>query len=318
MVPRPAIGRLPRFVIRAAAAATAGFAVVRVSGWSGGPYPLSALLAFTPYALGGALAASVVAAVTRERAALAALGLSAVVLGAAVVPRSVAASQPAASGPTVTITTANLLHGAADPAALARIVQRRGSDVVALQELNQPAMRALRAAGVFRTVPYAILGPGQVHDDVGVASRWPVRQLELGLPTVYNAVAVELPGHAPVPVVSAHPTPPVRPRSQTTWRRWLAALPAPSGPLEGGVVAGDFNATLDHPQLRQLLDRGWRDAGLERGEALEPTWHGLPLARLTIDHVLVPPGAAVLAYEVDDLPGSDHRAVTVTLRLPAR
>lgn len=300
------------------AAATAGFAALRLSGWSGGPYPLSALLAFTPYALGGAIAASVMAAAARERAAVLTFGLSAVVLGGAVVPRNVAASQPAASGPTLTITTANLLHGEADPAALARIVQRRGSDVLALQELNQPAMRALRAGGVFDTLPHAILGAGQVHDDVGVAARWPVTKVEIGLPTVYNAVAVEVPGYGPLTVVSAHPTPPMRPASQETWRQWLAALPGPTGALEGGLVAGDFNATLDHPELRRLLNAGWRDAGRERGEALEPTWHGLPLARLTIDHVLVPRGAAVLGYEVDDLRGSDHRAVTVTLRLPAR
>ncbi len=84
------------------------------------------------------------------------------------------------------------------------------------------------------------------------------------------------------------------------------------------MVAGDFNATLDHRSCDSCSIAAGATRSLERGEALEPTWHGLPLARLTIDHVLVPPGAAVLAYEVDDLPGSDHRAVTVTLRLPAR
>jgi endonuclease/exonuclease/phosphatase family metal-dependent hydrolase len=310
--------RLTRPALRLAAAGTAGFAAVRLSGWDGGPYPMSALLAFTPYALAGAIATGVAAAVARDRAALAAVAVSGAVLAAAVVPRSVAATQPQASGPRVTITTANLLHGEADPAALAEIVQRRQSDVLALQELNQPAMRALRAAGVFDTLPSAILGPGQVHDDVGVAARWPVTALDAGLPTVYSAVTLEVPGYGPLPVVSAHPTPPVRPRAQRHWREWLAALPGPTGPLSGGLIAGDFNATLDHPQLRRLLGDGWRDAGRERGDALQSTWHGLPLTRLTLDHVLVPPGAAVEQYVVDDLRGSDHRAVTVTVRLPAR
>lgn len=310
--------RAARLVIRVVALLTLGFAAIRASGWAGGPYPLSALLAFTPYALAGAIGAALVAAAARERAALGALGLSAIVLGGAVVPRSVSASQPAASGPAVTITTANLLHGEASPAALAEIVRRRGSDIVALQELNAPGMRALRRAGVFSTVPHTRLGHGQVHDDVGVAARWPVTELELGLPTVYHPVSVDVPGYGPLTVISAHPTPPMRPVSQTTWRRWLDALPGPTGGLTGGVVAGDFNATLDHPQLRRLLAAGWRDAGRERGDALEPTWHGLPLTRLTLDHVLVPPGAAVTEYVVDDLPGSDHRAVTVTLRLPRR
>ncbi len=65
-------------------------------------------------------------------------------------------------------------------------------------------------------------------------------------------------------------------------------------------MAGDFNATLDHPELRRLLTRGWRDAGRERGEALEPTWHGLPLAASRSTRARTA-RAAVLGYEVADL-----------------
>jgi len=307
-----------RWGVRAAAGGVVAFAALRTSGWSGGPYPTSAALAFTPYALAGAAATGVGALLTGERAALGVAAVSAVALSCAVLPRSVTAAQPPADGPLVTITTANLLHGEADPAALAAIVRRRKTQIVALQELNRPAMRALHAAGVFDTVPSTNLGRGQVHDDVGVASCWPVTPLHARLPTVYNAVHVTIPGYGALPVVSAHPTPPVRPTSQRHWRDWLAALPGPAGVLTDGIIAGDFNATLDHPQLRRLLADGWRDAARERGAALTPTWHGLPFTRLTIDHVLVPPGAAIEQYVVEPLSGSDHRAVTVTLRLPAR
>ncbi|MBO9532161.1 MAG: endonuclease/exonuclease/phosphatase family protein [Solirubrobacteraceae bacterium] len=304
--------------VRAAAGATAAFAAVRVSGWSSGPYPLSAMLAFTPYVLAGAVGVGLAAGLSRDRVALVAAGVSAIALGGAVLPREMAASQPAAGGPELTITTANLLYGKADSRALAEIVARRAPDIVTLQELTDPGVVDLEAAGVFSTVPNRVLGHSGRYDDAGVASRWPVAPLDVGLPSVFRPVAVDVPGYGPLNVVSAHPHPPMNRVVDQQWRDWLAALPGPTGPLAGGIVAGDFNATLDHPQLRRLLDAGWRDAGRERGSGMRPTWHGLPGARLTLDHVLVPPGAAVVAYAIDPLPGSDHRAVTVTLRLPAQ
>ena len=54
-------------------------------------------------------------------------------------------------------------------------------------------------------------------------------------------------------------------------------------------LAGDFNATLDHAELRRVLDRGYRDAAEQAGVALRPTWPTgkriLPTL-VTIDHVL--------------------------------
>jgi endonuclease/exonuclease/phosphatase family metal-dependent hydrolase len=37
---------------------------------------------------------------------------------------------------------------------------------------------------------------------------------------------------------------------------------------------------------------------------------------LTLDHVLVDRGCAVLAYSVHIIPGSDHRAVYAEIQLP--
>ena len=54
------------------------------------------------------------------------------------------------------------------------------------------------------------------------------------------------------------------------------------------VLAGDFNATLDHAVFRDVLRLGYADAALQVGQALTPTW-GPPGRRavLTLDHVLV-------------------------------
>ena len=52
-----------------------------------------------------------------------------------------------------------------------------------------------------------------------------------------------------------------------------------------------------------------------------PTWRSgrLLLPPLTIDHVLVDPRVRVNAVAVNDIEGSDHRAVTVKLTIgPAR
>jgi endonuclease/exonuclease/phosphatase (EEP) superfamily protein YafD len=83
------------------------------------------------------------------------------------------------------------------------------------------------------------------------------------------------------------------------------------------VLAGDFNATLDHATLRRLIGRGYADAADRAGRGLVPTW-GLGQSRppLTIDHVLLDRRCAVQSVQIHDLPGSDHRALFARLRLP--
>jgi endonuclease/exonuclease/phosphatase (EEP) superfamily protein YafD len=85
------------------------------------------------------------------------------------------------------------------------------------------------------------------------------------------------------------------------------------------VLAGDFNATLDHAALRAVLRRGWADAAQVTGRGLVWTWRPLrlPWPRLTIDHVLIDPRISVAGVQLARLPGSDHRALVVDLVLPA-
>ena len=78
----------------------------------------------------------------------------------------------------------------------------------------------------------------------------------------------------------------------------LAALPAPDpGVLR--VLAGDFNATLDHAALRAVLRTGWADAARRTGRGLAWTWRPLrlPWPRLVLDHVLVDPRIGVAAVD---------------------
>ena len=85
------------------------------------------------------------------------------------------------------------------------------------------------------------------------------------------------------------------------------------------VLAGDFNATLDHAALRAVLRTGLdgrrpaRPAGGWPGPGARC---GCRWPRLALDHVLVDPRIGVAAVDLVPVPGSDHRALVADLVLP--
>ena len=126
-----------------------------------------------------------------------------------------------------------------------------------------------------------------------------------------------LPGGRTLRIVNVHPHVP-SPAGVDRWHNSLSRLPS-AGSGAPWVLIGDFNATLDHAALRDVLDRGYRDAADVTGDGLVPTW---PSGRrvppqVTIDHVLADSRLGVADYGVEDLAGSDHRAVHASLFLPA-
>jgi endonuclease/exonuclease/phosphatase (EEP) superfamily protein YafD len=118
--------------------------------------------------------------------------------------------------------------------------------------------------------------------------------------------------------VAYHSVAPV-PGSVPDWNSDLALLSRwCSGPTPA-VVAGDFNATLDHSALRTGAS-GCGDAAAQRGAGLIPTWGPSPGVRQfgpQIDHVFATEGITAETFEVRDVEGSDHRAIMTTLRLPS-
>ena len=102
-------------------------------------------------------------------------------------------------------------------------------------------------------------------------------------------------------------------------RSWTAILRALPAPLQDGhrhVLMGDFNATLDHRELRRVLDLGYTDAADATGEGLVPTFPvGALPSLITIDHVLIPRGVLVRRLSVYKVARSDHRAVVAELVL---
>lgn len=300
----------------------AAWAAVRQASLDRGP--LVQALAFTPYVAGfSVLALALTLALRRWRPAAVA-ALAAVALLGAVAPRALAASQPATAGPTVRLLTANLLAGSGDARTLVELVRRYEVDVLTVQEFTPDAQAALDQLGLDRLLPHRQLNAEIGTPGSGLYSRWPVTDVGVrrnlngwGFTQAYGTVAV--PGGPPVRVESAHPSAPYALDQVGAWRTDLAAQPpaTPNGSLQ--ILAGDFNATLDHSPLRALLRTGYVDAADATGKGLTGTWgpyDGDLIPPVTIDHVLVDRRIAARSVRVFALPGSDHRPVLATLTLP--
>lgn len=226
--------------------------------------------------------------------------------------------QPVANGRTIVVATSNVRFGSGDQQRLMALMQRHRVDVLALQENTFGSDRRLRAAGLLRQFPVARTVPAADGDAAGLAlaSRWPVR---ISPPPVGDhrslGGVIQLPGGQRLALRSVHPPPPMQATSLRCWRGCTPALAAVRSQAPVSILAGDFNATLDHRPLRRLLASGYRDAAAEVGAGLRPTWQRRA-ARLTIDHVLVSAGIAVREVTVHRLPGSDHHVVIARLTLP--
>jgi endonuclease/exonuclease/phosphatase (EEP) superfamily protein YafD len=278
------------------------------------------LLSLTPQAAAGAC---ISALLLRGAGPAAVTAAAAAALTAAAAPRAVPYRQPPATGPVLRVLTANLLAGRAEAEAVTGLVRRTHADVLLVQELTGQAAVRLDRAGLGGMLPYRVTQPVPHGTRGSIYARYPLRG---GPPATPSPAArctarLDLPSGQSVELACIHaapPKPPWSPGATARWRRQLAALPAPGdGPC---ILAGDFNATLDHAQFRQLLRRGWSDAASQAGHGLSLTWGPWPGRRpglLAIDHVLTGPGCAVLATSARRLAGTDHRALYAELRLPA-
>jgi endonuclease/exonuclease/phosphatase (EEP) superfamily protein YafD len=302
------------------AAACLGWAVVRVLGLERG-YPLVPLVAFTPFVAAGAAAVVLVALVLRQRAAALLAAVATLALVAVVAPRALGgpSAPDGAAGPRLRVLTANMQFGRGSAEALVALARRSGADVLSVQELTPELVVRLDAAGLAGLMPARVLAAQPGGGGLGLYSRVPLDPSAV-IRRATNPSPVgspQLAGAPSVDVVAVHPMPPVRTRVGR-WRADLRALPpaTPRGRLR--ILAGDFNATLDHAELRRLLDTGYEDAAAQVGAGLSGTW---PRGRrfpppVTIDHVLADERCGVRAVSVHTIPGTDHRAVLAELTLP--
>ncbi|WP_395308262.1 endonuclease/exonuclease/phosphatase family protein [Mycobacterium sp. AMU20-3851] len=237
--------------------------------------------------------------------------------------------QPSDIGPETVelrIFSSNIQKGEADARFFVDLAVS-SADVIAVPELTAEAAARFREAGIRKVFPYSILNPRPSAGGMGLWSRYPLA--ELPRPTYRNnfiAARVRVPGVRDQPVVAAvHLMSPVA-GGANTFDKWnhhitnakaeFAEYAETAGPA-AVIIAGDFNATADMRQFRDLLDAGYRDAVNQTGAGFMPTYSPHPWIPpvIAIDHVLTRNSSAQSIHSVD-IPGSDHRALLATIAIP--
>ncbi|NUT91200.1 MAG: endonuclease/exonuclease/phosphatase family protein [Saccharothrix sp.] len=279
-----------------------------------------ATTALTPYFTAAGVLLGALALVLRRWAVGTVVLLVALVLVSAVAPRAFPDSRPNGVGFTVRVMAANLLVGKADAEAVVRTVREHDVDVLSLQELTPAMVADLDRAGLRDVLPHRVFHDAPGASGAGIAARFPLTARALAAPSSLGQAGalVDLPG-ADIELVSVHPMPPVVTEGPDQWQRDMAGLPGPDHNGLVRVLAGDFNATLDHVTLRRLLNQGYVDAADQVGKGFAMTWPsegGLWPPPVAIDHVLVDGRCPVEDFEVVDIPGSDHRAVITRFVVP--
>jgi endonuclease/exonuclease/phosphatase (EEP) superfamily protein YafD len=312
------IGARRYWLIWAAVVPIGLWALIRAFGLERGDQ-LTSLMWFTPFAAIAALLLTGIAVALRNWAAAAVATAAMACLAVGVLPRTIG-SEPArvAGHETLTVLSANVELGGADPTALVALVDRYQPDLLSVQELTPSFAGKMRRAGIARRLPHSVLMAQPRGHGAGLYARHPLTALPDRAQFLFRMprATIVLPDGRRLRVVGVHPQPPNM--SSERWREGLASLPAP-GDGPPWLLIGDFNASLDQAEFRDVVDGGYRDAGEATGRGLEPTWPSdevLPWGLMAIDHVLVDRRLGVAAYGVDSLPGSDHRAIHARLVLP--
>jgi endonuclease/exonuclease/phosphatase family metal-dependent hydrolase len=307
----------------------AAWAVVRTFGLE--TDRLVPLMTFTPYMGLASILPLLVCLVLRRWALAACAFLVCLLFAGALIGRWLPGPRPDVAGPRIRVMTANLFLGRGDARTVVALVREQGVDVLGLEELTPEEVAHLDAAGLRRLLPYRDVDARPGAGGTGLFSRFRLTRRK-----PYNSVnqngepraLVRVGGGARAFEIQViHPPPPINGQAPL-WRHMLSELPKPSlggASTEAGppqMLIGDFNATLDHAQLRDLLGggNGYVDAADATGKGYDTTW---PAGRdfppeITIDHVLIDPRMRADDVSVHVLPHSDHRALIATLRIPSR
>jgi endonuclease/exonuclease/phosphatase (EEP) superfamily protein YafD len=322
----PTWRRVAVTAVWALAAVGVAWTLIRVFGLESG-YPLVPLIAYTPLVALAALPLLAVALLLRVWAAAGAAALVAVVLVALVLPRAFGDDRDDPShGVGLTVLASNLHYGNGDPRAVVELVRAKDVDVLCIQELTPQAALGLRRAGIDELLPERLLIPEPGTEGSGIYSRHPLRELgtgRLAAPGFAMASAtVTVPAAGTVELASVHPLPPTGQSTVEEWADGLSELPRATPAAGMRILAGDFNATFDHAEFRDIVDSGYVDAAEVAGEGLSPTWPadrllGILPPPVTIDHVLADERIGVGDVSTHAIPETDHRAVLAELFLPA-
>jgi endonuclease/exonuclease/phosphatase (EEP) superfamily protein YafD len=210
------------------------------------------------------------------------------------------------------VMVANLDLGEADGPSVVRVASQEQIDVLVALEVTPRMLDAMERAGLD-----SLFGHRAGRAAAGVRGTMVFASTPLGratrVPTSWGSWQVPMGDHT---LFAAHPHDPT---DIGRWRRDHHLLRAAVTTMEPDLVAGDFNATRDHPPMRMLADAGYRSATELANEGWQPTWPssaggvsllGIPVPDVVqIDDVLVGPTYAAVSTHTVEIPESDHRAL---------
>ena len=220
---------------------------------------------------------------------------------------------------TIRIFEANVLFLNPDLTRIGQEISAAAPDVVVIEELTPAGLAQLRSSGAFSTLPYSVERAGKSASGTGIFAKWPL--VDRRDPLLTNAALLGVTLKHPagdIDVYSVHTQAPTS--SRRAWTSQLKDLKRLVGTFNSRptILAGDYNATVDHRPFRELLDSGVIDAHEATGRELAGSWPNntslWPV--ILIDHVLVKGGIQPLhTFEGQGI-GSDHRPVIADLELP--
>lgn len=260
---------------------------------------------------------------------------------AALAPAGSISADPADWDGGLTAFSFNTHYSEAHKVELAVAIRRAAAEVVVLPETSAEYGQAIADLLAQDGLRYTVFSAGDQKDDAdpttvlvsAVIGDYEQAQAPAGAGhgtvLLRPAGEAELNGHRRPTILGVHTHAPV----PGSMEEWLASVEvvvgqcrgdgsdgdgsdgAGRGPEPGLVVAGDFNATLDHAPMKDL--GGCADAGLEAGIGGVSTWptsSHTTLLGSPIDHVLADSSAwRTRSASVLTLSGSDHRALVVEL-----
>lgn len=222
----------------------------------------------------------------------------------------------AATGDTLKVLSANVYEHNQESDRAVKALLAEHADVMIVVEITPSFRRAMENAGVDESYPFQVFAPPDPQlVTEAIYSRRPFRDVdEVTVSRAqFESATVGL-GSTGLSLTAVHVD-----SARVDGDEWEAELTqlarvaeSTPGPL---MLAGDFNATRWNPQFGALLDAGLADAHEARGKGLSFSWPAgafrVPLMRL--DHALVNHHVAVLGVHDFSVPGSDHRAFSVTV-----
>ncbi len=218
----------------------------------------------------------------------------------------------------IRLVSANVLYTNDDIRRLGDELASEEADIVVLQEVTDRVLDELRESELWALYPYRSLAPHPLFLGAATFSRFPIvggGPIDVaGNPMLSTDIRTP---NGVVRVIDVHTVAPLTTPDAETWSRQhlaLADLVARSPhPI---VLAGDFNATLDHGPLERLVTGEVRDAFRVAGTGTGATWPvwSWPMPQLMrLDHVLVTPGVDVLSITERAGTGSDHLRLVADL-----